>query len=564
MASEKDIQDIINTLIAEGVGEGEEGMRRIAETILNRAEERGISPAEVVRQRAQYTGYGAPGSGAVKAQRDPTAISAAQAAWIQAQGPDDPTGGANHYFNPNIVTPSWASAMTPTGQYGNHAFYTDRPAPPRVAPSVPPRRPDSMNGLHPFDASTNTPRPNTDGSHSTEVTRTVQLPSGEWANVPSLWWGQGSTVRDFGTMGDDQLADFASRYEQSTGNAFPRYGSIAEAERAAIARSNGGGGTKAPITYPGNMVERSFAQMTSPSGGNSDLQTALDRVATRERNRVVPAPAEDRVTARNRAIWQTPADPFNGDPMTPASGPVVASIPTLPRPPTTRPVQTSTIRPSASDLVRGNPQQTKQQITTVASIPTTKPKATGMSYAGQEGGAWPKVSTFPTTAQIVAGTGFRPPPAIPERLPQGVAGLPALYGTGNVAGVGTKGIAPMPFNRPPSFAPTQMAQGKAAPVPFNRPVGVGTQLSVKPMPPMPIPRPLMGMGGPEMPAPLPAQMSQLLALQRAIPKPRPPTSPAAQKVWMSGFSDSESSGGAHGGSDKDKHPGVSYNIGRSY
>jgi hypothetical protein len=445
MASEKDIQDIINTLIAEGVGEGQEGMRRIAETILNRAEQRGISPAEVVRQRAQYTGYSAPGPGAVRAQGDPSAISAAQAAWQLAQGPDDPTGGANHYFNPNIVTPSWASAMTPTGQFGNHAFYTDRPI-----PRLPP--------------------------------------------VPANLSTTGAAVR----------------------------------------------------------------QMTSPSGGNSDLQTALDRVATRERNRVVPAPAEDRVTARNRSVWQSPS-PFNGDPLTPANGPVVASIPTMPRPPTTRPVATTTVRPSASDLVRGNPMQTKNQVTTIASIPT-KPQVSASDLVRGN-------SAFPTTAQITAATGFRPPPTVPDRLPQGVAGLPALYGTGNVAGVGTKAVAPQPFARPPSFPATQVAQGKVAPVPFNRPTAVGTQLAVKPMPPMPIPRPPGGIGGPDlMPsAPMPAQMSPLMALQRSLPTLRPPTSPAAQRVWMTGFSDSGSSGGAHGGSENDKRRGETITPkGRSY
>lgn len=136
MANEKDIQDVIKTLIAEGIGEGQEGMRRIAETILNRADQRGISPAEVVRQRAQYTGYSAPGPAAVRAQSDPAALTAAQAAWQMAQGPDDPTGGANHYWNPNIVNPSWAGSMQPLGNYGNHAFATDRAVAPRaVAPT---------------------------------------------------------------------------------------------------------------------------------------------------------------------------------------------------------------------------------------------------------------------------------------------------------------------------------------------------------------------------------------------------------------------------------------------
>lgn len=423
MASEADIAAIVDTLIAEGYAEGPEGMRRIAETILNRAEQRGISPAEVVRQRAQYTGYENPGPAARQAQALPTARSAAQAAWLQAQGPDDPTGGANHYFNPNIVTPSWASAMTPTGQYGNHAFYTDRPA-------APPRLPPSPVSISPT----------------------------------------GAAIR----------------------------------------------------------------QMTSPSGGNPDLQSALDRVATRERNRVVPAPAEDRVTARNRSVWQKPADPFNGDPMTPAGGPVVASIPTLPRPPTTRPVQTSTIRPSASDLVRGNPQQTKQQVTNVASY-STKPKAMGMSYAGQEG-APPKASNFPTTAQIKAATPFGGGGVgnVPYRLPSEpmLTGLPPPAG-GNMS---VHQVA-SPFGQVAyqQITPTQIASGKPAPTPMP-----------------------MGMGGGEMLPPFPATMGPITALRRsmpAFPTLRPPTSAAAQKVWMTGFSDSESSGGAHGGSDKDKHRG---------
>lgn len=136
MANEKDIQDVIKTLIAEGIGEGQEGMRRIAETILNRADQRGMTPAEVVRQRAQYTGYSAPGPAAVRAQSDPAALSAAQAAWQMAQGPDDPTGGANHYWNPGVVNPSWAGSMTSLGQFGNHAFATDRAVAPRpVAPT---------------------------------------------------------------------------------------------------------------------------------------------------------------------------------------------------------------------------------------------------------------------------------------------------------------------------------------------------------------------------------------------------------------------------------------------
>jgi hypothetical protein len=36
---------------------------------------------------------------------------------------DDNTGGADYYFNPYIVQPSWASSLTLMGQIGNHIFY---------------------------------------------------------------------------------------------------------------------------------------------------------------------------------------------------------------------------------------------------------------------------------------------------------------------------------------------------------------------------------------------------------------------------------------------------------
>jgi hypothetical protein len=363
MASEQEIQDVINTIIAEGVGEGEEGMRRIAETIITRGKQRGLTPAEVVRERAQYTGYSNPGAGAVRAQSDPAAISAAQAAWALAQGPDDPTGGANHYFNPNIVKPSWANSMTPTGQYGGHAFYTDRPVMvPRVAPN------------------------------------------------PSVMTPSAAAIR----------------------------------------------------------------QMTSPSGGNTALQTALDRIATRERNRVVPADAFERTTARNkaptsnimqaarRAVLSTGANQtYAGQDATPIAG--------LGRAPVTRPVQTTTIRPSASDLTRGN-----SGISTVASIPTTKPAASfSASDMARGRSGISTVASIPTTA-------------IPDRLAPSLPGMPANYGEftpQQVAQIGVPAVAnpaqprtmiasaspQQPLPRPrPNFAP-QVATELAVTPPVMRP-----------------------------------------------------------------------------------------------
>ena len=124
-----DLNDIINTLIAEANAEGPEGMRRVGETILNRAAIRGIDPSQVVRQPAQYTGYSAPGPAAVAAQQDPRVRSAAEAAWQLALQPGDPTDGADHYFNPNVVDPGWQNSMQPTGDYGDHTFYRSRAVP---------------------------------------------------------------------------------------------------------------------------------------------------------------------------------------------------------------------------------------------------------------------------------------------------------------------------------------------------------------------------------------------------------------------------------------------------
>lgn len=129
-------KSVIDTLIAEAYGEGPEGMRRVAETILNRAAVRGLSVEQVVKQPSQYTGYWSPGPSAQKAMKDPKVRSAAEAAFRLAMEPGDPTGGADHYFNPNIVNPSWAGSMTPKGQYRNHAFYSSRPIPPGEIPNV--------------------------------------------------------------------------------------------------------------------------------------------------------------------------------------------------------------------------------------------------------------------------------------------------------------------------------------------------------------------------------------------------------------------------------------------
>jgi GH24 family phage-related lysozyme (muramidase) len=105
--------------------------------------------------------------------------------------------------------------------------------------------PQGEPSLRPFDASQDKPRQNSDGSVSTEITRTVETPQG-WANVPSLWWRNGQP-EDFGHLNDDQLANMAQGYEGESGKTFPRYKTLDEAEAAAKARSAGGGASQGSL-----------------------------------------------------------------------------------------------------------------------------------------------------------------------------------------------------------------------------------------------------------------------------------------------------------------------------
>lgn len=124
MFSDADRNDLVNTIIAEAAGEGDQGMAAVASVIRNRSVERGLSPGDVVRQRRQFSGYEAPGPDAVKAQRDPAMRSRAEAALdgVFDGSIKDTTGGADHYHADSIM-PDWAGTMPQTAKIGRHVFY---------------------------------------------------------------------------------------------------------------------------------------------------------------------------------------------------------------------------------------------------------------------------------------------------------------------------------------------------------------------------------------------------------------------------------------------------------
>ncbi|WP_159953039.1 PLxRFG domain-containing protein [Rhizobium sp. 18065] len=119
-----DRRDLVNTMIAEAAAEGETGMAAVANVIKNRADRRGKSPADIVREPAQFTGYSAPGPAAVKAMEDPALRQKAESILdsVLAGELPDVTDGADHY-HAKSVNPAWASAMPRTKEVGNHLFY---------------------------------------------------------------------------------------------------------------------------------------------------------------------------------------------------------------------------------------------------------------------------------------------------------------------------------------------------------------------------------------------------------------------------------------------------------
>ena len=95
------LDQVVDAIIAEAVGEGDDGMAAVAWTMQNRANERGKSITDVVNGRA-YSGLSDPGPAARRAQRDPALRAKVQGILnaVQTGAYPDPTGGATHYWAP--------------------------------------------------------------------------------------------------------------------------------------------------------------------------------------------------------------------------------------------------------------------------------------------------------------------------------------------------------------------------------------------------------------------------------------------------------------------------------
>lgn len=126
--SERDLLAL--TLQAEAGGEGYNGMVAAGSVIANRARSgayggtiRGniMAPAQFSAWNG-VTGYAGGEGGLDMANMRPGEEALRAADDIISGRVSDPTGGATHYYNPNVASPAWGGGMSDVTTIGNHRF----------------------------------------------------------------------------------------------------------------------------------------------------------------------------------------------------------------------------------------------------------------------------------------------------------------------------------------------------------------------------------------------------------------------------------------------------------
>lgn len=480
--------DVIKTLLAEAYGEGPEGMRLVAETILNRAAIRGLTPEQVVRQRHQYTGLTQPGPRARELWTSPKAIAAAQAAFEQAMQPGDPTGGADHYYAPGTISqPYWAKSMTDKGQVGGHKFYSSRPVPPgelnqlvgtltdTTGPRAPkPRTPSKNMAAYRFDAQVPSSLvADTMGMVSKPAKGTKQIKAADLAAMtvkPTAFLSKSGNVQDMA-----QLGLYGKNPDYLQIGSLPKAQAAKKAMTTGIAQSYAGQEKGPPKITPKAAPKLAM--------GGSQSYVGQERSLPKIPGKVAPTPATKSIQmAINQATAPALKQALNQK--YPAQLPAIPSS-SVGKPPVTKAVQ--------SVAVAGPPPMPKPRPNTtkvVASIPTIG-----------------KPTTAPKIADIYKyGGPTQPGMNLQDKLLPTQTGLPAKYGTMTPNQVAMVGVdlsgAPTPVKKSPNI---QMATAvgkppKIAPIPYQKPFSVGTQLAVTPpkVAPVPFAKPNFGIGGPDL------------------------------------------------------------------
>jgi spore germination cell wall hydrolase CwlJ-like protein len=112
------------TVYHEARGESIDGQIAVAQVILNRAEQKHQTPREIIFTPKQFSCF----NEAQPPIKDYAAFVIAMEAverCMEHRIRGDTLYGANHYFNPKVVLPFWASKMEKVASIGNHDFYRD-------------------------------------------------------------------------------------------------------------------------------------------------------------------------------------------------------------------------------------------------------------------------------------------------------------------------------------------------------------------------------------------------------------------------------------------------------
>src|SRR3990167_3916587 len=120
---------VLKTIIAEGAGEGEEGMYAIASVIVNRAARRKLTLEQVVNQPKQFTGRWRKDLETFVTRQGPAVEAQARRALERAT--QAPLPGVDHYLTRALYDspqrPSWARTMGGQRMIGNHIFLDSQP-----------------------------------------------------------------------------------------------------------------------------------------------------------------------------------------------------------------------------------------------------------------------------------------------------------------------------------------------------------------------------------------------------------------------------------------------------
>ncbi len=113
-------------LLAEARGEGEIGMRAVAEVVRRRADAKGVSMLSVLKPGAFSSLNGTDRDALLRRFHGhalfPKALAIARTAYNRPEALGDLTRGANH-FTHRSERPYWSAGLRPVAVIGNHAFY---------------------------------------------------------------------------------------------------------------------------------------------------------------------------------------------------------------------------------------------------------------------------------------------------------------------------------------------------------------------------------------------------------------------------------------------------------